>query len=281
VNGQVGSLLINEGNLVRVNDGAPLVVINQVTPINVTFAVPEQNLIDIKRHMASRKLNVSASFPAAEGRPEQGILTFVDNAVDRTTGTIKLKAEFTNRERRLWPGQFINVALTLTTEADAVVIPSEAIQVGPEGQQVFIVKEDKRVELRQVSVGQTNEGEAVITKGVTVGDQVVREGQFLLSPGSRVDVRDMAKVAGETKGEGRRGGGRGKAKADGEVKETAGASEPVNGEGRGERTTASGAVEAGKSGEQNKREGQRRRRGDGKAKSDSEVRGKGDSRSDS
>ena len=282
VNGQVGSLLVNEGNLVRVNDGAPLVVINQVTPINVTFAVPEQHLNDIKRHMAAHKLNVAASFPAGEGRPERGILTFVDNAVDRTTGTIKLKAEFTNSERRLWPGQFINVALTLTTEADAVVIPSEAIQVGPEGQQVFVVKEDKRVELRPVSVGQTNEGESVITKGVAVGDQVVREGQFLLSPGSRVDIKDVAKVAGEVKGEGRRGGGRGKAKVDGEGKDTARAGDPVKGEGRGERTPVSGAVgEAGKSGVENTGETPRRRRGDGKAKSDGEARGKGAPRGES
>jgi len=282
VNGQVGSLLINEGNLVRVNDGAPLVVINQVTPINVTFAVPEQHLIDIKRHMASRKLNVAANFQAGEGRPEQGILTFIDNAVDRTTGTIKLKAEFTNSERRLWPGQFINVALTLTTQADAVVIPSEAIQVGPEGQQVFVVKEDKRVELRPVSVGQTNEGEAVIMKGVAVGDQVVREGQFLLSPGSRVDIKDVAKVAGDVKGEGRRGGARGKAKVDGEDKKTAGAGDAVKSEGSGERTTASDSVgEAGKSGAENKAEAPRRRRGDGKTKSDSDARAKSASRGDS
>ena len=232
--------------------------------------------------MAGRKLNVNASFPAGEGRAEQGILTFVDNAVDRTTGTIKLKAEFTNSERRLWPGQFINVTLTLATQADAVVIPSEAIQVGPDGQQVFVVKEDKRVELRPVSVGQTNEGEAVITKGVAVGEQVVREGQFLLSPGSRVDIKETAKVADDGKGEGRRGGGRGKAKADGEGKETASAGGQVKGEGRRERKAADGEVkEAGKSGEESKGEGRRRRRGEGKAKPDGEARGKGESRGES
>jgi len=261
VNGRVGSLLINEGNLVRVNDGAPLVVINQVTPINVTFAVPEQNLLDIKRHMAGHKLNVNASFPAGEGRPEQGILTFVDNAVDRTTGTIKLKAEFTNSERRLWPGQFINVTLTLATQADAVVIPSEAIQVGPDGQQVFVVKEDKRVELRPVSVGQSNEGESVIIKGLAFGEQVVREGQFLLSPGSRVDIKETAKVAGDGKVEGRRRGGRGKTKADGEGKETASAVDPAKVEGRPESKVVDGAIgDAGKATEQTNGEGRRRRR---------------------
>jgi hypothetical protein len=231
--------------------------------------------------MASHKLNVSASFPSGEGRPEQGILTFVDNAVDRTTGTIKLKAEFTNNERRLWPGQFINVALTLTTEADAVVIPSEAIQVGPDGQQVFIVKQDKRVELRPVSVGQTNEGESVITKGIAAGEQVVREGQFLLSPGSRVDIKDTARVAGETNSEGRRGGGRGKAKSDGEGKETASAGDAAKTEGRGERKVSAETGDAGKSNEETSGEARRKRRGDGKTKSDSDVRAKSASRGDS
>jgi multidrug efflux system membrane fusion protein len=269
--------LINEGNLIRLNDGAPLVVINQLNPINVAFAVPELNLADIKRHMAGGKLVVNAHFPSDEGRAEQGFLSFVDNAVDRTTGTIKLKAEFTNKERRLWPGQFVNVALTLTTQADAVVIPSEAIQVGAEGQQVYIVKEDKRVELRPVSVGQTNEGESVITKGLAAGEQVVREGQFLLAPGARVDIKDANKVAGETKGEGRRRGGRGKAKADGEGKDGAIAGDQVKGEGRRERKAADGEIkEAAKSGDESKGEG-RRRRGEGKGKTEGEARGKGDS----
>jgi multidrug efflux system membrane fusion protein len=281
VNGRVGSLLINEGNLIRLNDGAPLVVINQLTPINVTFAVPEFNLADLKRHMAGGTLKVSAHFPSDEGRGEQGVLAFVDNTVDRATGTIKLKAEFTNRERRLWPGQFVNITLTLTTQTDAVVIPSEAVQVGPEGQQVFVVKEDMRVELRPVSVGQTNEGEAVIVKGLAVGEQVVREGQFLLAPGSRVDIKDETKVADETKGEGRRRGGRGKAKADGETGDVAKAGEDVKGEGRRERKTAGEVREAAKSGEESKGGGQRRRRGEGQGKTEGEVRGKGQSRGES
>jgi multidrug efflux system membrane fusion protein len=218
VNGRVGSLLVNEGNLVRVNDGSPLVIINQINPINVSFAVPEQHLADLKRHMAGGALKVDARFQSDEGRPEQGILAFVDNAVDRSTGTIKLKAEFTNRERRLWPGQFVNVALTLSTQSDAVVVPSEAIQVGPEGQQVFVVKEDKQVEMRSVSVGRTQEGEAVIAKGLAAGEIVVREGQFLLGPGSRVEIKDVAKSADakpEASGEGRkRGRSREKGKAE-------------------------------------------------------------------
>ena len=208
VNGRVGSLLLNEGNLIRLNDGAALVVINQINPINVTFGVPEQHLVDLKRHMAGGgRLKVDARFPSDEGRPEQGTLAFVDNAVDRSTGTVKLKAEFSNQERRLWPGQFVNVALTLATQGDAVVIPSEAVQVGQEGQHVFVVKEDKRVEVRPVMIGSTAEGEAIIAKGLAVGEQVVREGQFLLGPGSRVDVKDPTRAAEEQKGEARKGRG--------------------------------------------------------------------------
>ena len=214
MSGRVGTLLVNEGNLVRVNDGTPLVVINQVTPINVTFAVPEQYLAALRRHMAGGQLKASASFPSDEGRPEQGRLEFVDNAVDRATGTIRLKAVFANNERRLWPGQFINVALTLETQSDAVVVPSEAVQVGQEGQHVFVVKPDKRVEVRPVTIGRTAEGEAVIAQGLAAGEQVVREGQFLLGPESRIEIKDPTKIVEETKAErpaGREGRSKGKA----------------------------------------------------------------------
>src|SRR5919106_2676030 len=198
VNGRVGSLLVNEGNLVRVNDAAPLVVINQVNPINVTFSVPEQHLSDLKRHMNAGTLKVDASFQSDDGRPEQGKLEFVDNAVDRSTGTIKLKAAFANTDRRLWPGQFVNVALTLTTQPDAVVIPSEAVQVGPEGQHVFVVKPDKTVEVRAVNVGRTSGGESIVAKGLVAGEQIVREGQFLLGPGARIEIKDAGRAT-ETK----------------------------------------------------------------------------------
>ena len=195
IDGQLGTLLVNEGNLVRVNDAAPLVVINQVAPIYVTFSVPEQNLPDIRRHMAAGSLKVEASFQSDEGHPAEGNLAFIDNAVDRTTGTIKLKAEFKNADKRLWPGQFINVALTLSTQSDAIVIPSEAVQVGQEGQHVFVVKPDKTVEMRPVTVGQTNEGEAIIASGLAAGEQIVREGQFLLGPGSRIEIKDPSATA--------------------------------------------------------------------------------------
>jgi membrane fusion protein, multidrug efflux system len=195
IDGQVGTLLVNEGNLVRVNDGAPLVVINQVAPIYVTFSVPEQNLSDIRRRLSEGSLRVEAQFQSDQGHPELGALAFIDNAVDRTTGTIKLKAEFKNEDRRLWPGQFVNVALTLATQVDAIVIPSEAVQVGQEGQHVFVVKPDKTVEMRPVTVGPTNEGEAIIASGLAAGEQIVREGQFLLGPGSRIEVKDSSATA--------------------------------------------------------------------------------------
>lgn len=205
VNGRVGSLLVNEGNLVRTNDATPLIVINQINPINVSFAVPEQHLADLKRRVAAGRLKVAASFASDEGRPEQGWLDFIDNAVDRSTGTIKLKAVFANTERRLWPGQFVHVVLTLTTQPNAVVIPSEAIQVGQEGQHVFVVKPDKTVEMRSVTLGLTKEGEAVITRGLSAGDVVVQEGQFLLGPGSRVEVKDSPTTeAQDGKSEGKR-----------------------------------------------------------------------------
>jgi len=212
IDGQAGSLLVNEGNLVRVNDAIPLVVINQITPINVTFSVPEQHLADLRRHMAAGKLRAEARFPSDEGRPEQGTLAFVDNAVDRTTGTIRLKAEFSNGQRRLLPGQFIKVTLILTTQSEAVVIPSEAVQVGQEGQHVFVVKPDRTVDMRPVTLGQSNEGEVIVASGLAGGEQIVREGQFLLGPGSRVEIKEA--WAGETKEGKRERPPRGKAKGE-------------------------------------------------------------------
>lgn len=279
MDGRVGSLLVNEGNLVRVNDGAPLVVINQVNPINVTFSVPEQHLIDLKRYMARGRLQVDAGFNADEGRPEKGRLEFVDNAVDRATGTVKLKAVFANKQRRLWPGQFVNVALTLADEKGVVVVPSEAVQVGPDGQHVFVVKEDRRVEVRPVTIGRTTEGEAVIAKGLAAGEQVVREGQFLLGPGSRIEIREPTKEGGEGKGGGR-SGRRGRAKADGEKGESAKAEDAGKGETKRERGGPSQAgadsdvkEKGGGVAEEQKGEGRRGRRGQGKAKGEGEARG--------
>src|SRR5215510_7057157 len=202
VDGRTGDLLVDEGNLVRTNDATPLVTINQITPIYVTFSLPEQTLSAIKEGMARGKIRVRAIIPQEENRPELGFLSFVDNAVDRTTGTIKLKATFSNSDRRLWPGQFVKVAATLSDEPNAVVVPSQAIQTGQDRQQVFIVKSDSTVELRPVVVNRTIANDAVIDKGVQPGEQVVTDGQFLLGPGTKVQVKK--------EGEGERDGTRAK-----------------------------------------------------------------------
>ena len=189
VTGRTGSLLVNEGNLVRVNDATPLLVINQVSPIYVNFTLPEQNLPEIKKRMAGGKLGVQAIIPRNEALDEQGALGFVDNAVDRTTGTIRLKATFANDARRLWPGAFVNVLVTLAMQPDAVVVPSQAVQTGQEGQHVFVVKSDQTVELRKVIVNRTVNSEAVIDEGLKPGETVVTDGQFQLAPGVKVEAR--------------------------------------------------------------------------------------------
>jgi multidrug efflux system membrane fusion protein len=187
--GRTGTLLVHEGNFVRVNDNTPLVIVNQISPIYVNFTVPEQNLPEIKRRMAAKKLAVEAFLPQGEERPETGDLSFIDNAVDRTTGTIRLKGVFANSERKLWPGQFVKVALTLDVENGAITVPSQAVQNGQQGQHVFVVKTDQTVELRPVTVNRTDNGEAVIAKGLKAGEKVVTDGQFLLGPGSRIEVK--------------------------------------------------------------------------------------------
>jgi multidrug efflux system membrane fusion protein len=209
VTGRTGSVLVNEGNVVRTNDATPLVTINQVTPIYVTFALPEQTLPQIKSRMAGGKLTVQAVLPQGQ-QPEQGDLSFIDNMVDRTTGTIKLKGTFRNGERRLWPGQFVKAVLKLADQ-DAVVVPSDAVQTGNQGQQVFVVRNDSAVDVRPVVVSRSLNGESVIEKGLQPGERVVTDGQFLLGPGSRVQVKsakdatqDAEKAGGAKEGARRR-----------------------------------------------------------------------------
>jgi len=188
MNGRTGSVLIQQGNLIKAED-IHLVVIHQVIPIYVAFSIPEQYLSEIKKYMASGELQVEALAPMNEERHEKGVITFIDNAVDSNTGTIRLKGTFANHEKRLWPGQFINVVLTLTTEPNAIVVPSQAIQTGQEGQYVFVVKPDFTVESRPVVVGQTVNDEMVVQKGLHVDEKVVTDGQLRLYPGARVDVK--------------------------------------------------------------------------------------------
>jgi multidrug efflux system membrane fusion protein len=186
--GRTGSLLVHPGNIVKANETV-LVVINRITPIYASFSVPEQNLAEIKQRMAAGRLAVTAIIPDDEQHPVQGTLTFVDNSVDNTTGTIRLKATFANAERRLWPGQFVNVVLKLTQRPNAIVVPSQAVQTGQAGQYVFVIKPDLTAESRPVVPGATVAGETVIEKGLQPGETVVTDGQLRLTPGAKVEVR--------------------------------------------------------------------------------------------
>ena len=184
--GYAGHVMIQQGNLVKANDTAPLVVVNQVVPINVSFSVPEQQLADVRHFQADGELQVAAALTSGSQAPAAGRLSFIDNTTDVATGTIKLKAEFPNTEKALWPGQFVNVVLTLTSQKDAIVAPSTAVQNGPNGQYVFVVRQDQTVELRNVKIARTEDDESVIASGLAPGDQVVTAGQLRLAPGTRV-----------------------------------------------------------------------------------------------
>jgi multidrug efflux system membrane fusion protein len=194
--GRTGNLLVHEGNAVKARDQASaMVVINQIHPIYVAFAVPEQYLPDITKYRAAGPLRVEAipSDPAAG--PARGELTFVNNTVDPTTGTIQLKATFANADNRLWPGQFLNTVLTLATIPDAVLVPSQAIQAGQQGSYVFVIKADLTVEARPLVLGLSVDTEIVVQRGLAPGDRVVTEGQIRLVPGTKVEVRPPTPAA--------------------------------------------------------------------------------------
>jgi len=202
IDGRTGNLAVKAGNVVTANN-MELMTINQVEPIYVTFSVPEAQLAAIKRYMAQGKLPVAARPQDSDTAEEdRGTLTFIDNSVDTTTGTIKLKGTFPNVGHKLWPGQFVRVTLRLTTQHDAIVVPNEAIQTGQTGQFVYVVKEDKTVESRPVVTGARVEQHMVVNEGLSAGETVVTEGQLRLAPGSKVVVRDGSGKGG---GRGRRG----------------------------------------------------------------------------
>jgi len=195
--GRTGSLLLHEGNLIKANDdNKSLVVIRQIQPVYVSFSVPEQSLPEIKRHWGAEGLKVAVSSRERHGETVWGELTFMDNAVDTTTGTILLKATFTNQDKALWPGQFVNVALTLTEQRDAIVVPSQAVQTGQQGQYVFVVRPDLTVESRSVAVDRTVGQEAVVGKGLAPGERVVTDGQLRLVPGARVEIKNAERAEG-------------------------------------------------------------------------------------
>jgi multidrug efflux system membrane fusion protein len=195
--GKTGLLQVHPGNLVRAGDTTPIVTINKITPVYVSFAIPEAELPELKRYMAKGRLPVLASPPDPTVAPSTGTITFIDNAVDITTGTIKVKGTFPNTDRRLWPGQFVNVKVTLSSEPNAIVVPSLAVQTGQQGTYVFVVKPDQTVDLRPVVVERVSDDQSVIKSGVNAGDIVVTDGQLRLVPGSRVSIKNAegSKVA--------------------------------------------------------------------------------------
>ncbi|MBI4384048.1 MAG: efflux RND transporter periplasmic adaptor subunit [Nitrospinae bacterium] len=194
IGGRTGKILIQMGNMVKAIDDNPLVIINQISPIYVAFSVSEKHLDAIRKYKTLGTLKVQASVQQNGEVSALGKLEFIDNTVDNTTGMIKLKAAFPNKGKRFWPGQFANVALDLYEQKDAITIPSQALQVGPNGQYTFVVKPDLTVETRPVIVDRMNAEEAVIAKGLTAGETVVTLGQLRLSPGAKV----LPKPARET-----------------------------------------------------------------------------------
>ena len=187
VDGRTGSLQFHEGNVVKAPDDT-LLTINQIHPIYVAFAVPEQYLPEIKREMREKTLKAQVSFQNMDALP-QGELTFIDNAVDMTTGTIQLKATFPNEDNTLWPGQFVQVALTLSDLTNAIVVPSQAVQTGQTGDFIYVVKPDQTVEQRPVNIGITFQGRTVVQSGLKAGETVVTDGQLRLEPCVKVSIK--------------------------------------------------------------------------------------------
>ena len=193
IDGFVGRALLQAGNMVKANDVNALVVINQMRPIYVSFSVPEQQLAEIRRYLAAGPLEVTVSTPDNRHAPiATGHLAFIDNAVDASTGTIKLRATFENRDLALWPGQFVTTSLKLYEQQDAVVLPAMAIQTGPAGEYVFVVRPDSTAEVRIVEVARADGDQVVVGKGVTAGEKVVARGQLRITPGAKLVVRPDA-----------------------------------------------------------------------------------------
>lgn len=198
ISGRTGNLLITAGNVVKANDTLSLVTINQITPIAVSFSIPEPEFLKARTVMTKGALLAQALPSGDTGKPEQGRVTFIDNAVDSSTGTIKLKATFQNSGKRLWPGQFASVRMIFPAIRDAVTIPSQAVQTGQKGEYVYVVMTDMTVDMRPVKTGARAEGAVVILAGLKAGEQVVTDGHVRLGPGAKIETRTPGQPAGRT-----------------------------------------------------------------------------------
>jgi len=188
ISGRVGSVLVHEGNIIKANDDRSLTVINQIQPMCVSFALPEQYLSSVFQYMAEKKLNISAFINGNETEPEVGELSSVDNTVDKMTGTIRLKGTFDNSDRRLWPGQFVRVVLKLADIEGTRVVPSNAVQTGINGEYVYVLTPDNKADMRPVKIGRILDGETVIEDGLKAGETVITDGHIMLTPGAAVAV---------------------------------------------------------------------------------------------
>jgi len=188
IDARTGALMINVGNLVKANDTPFLVQLNQITPIYVTFTVPEARLAEVRQFVA-KGLKVLAYPKGQPGNPVEGLLTFIDNGVDPQTGTVKLKATFQNKDKRLWPGEFVNVVLNLSTVKNAITVPTKAIQSGQQGDYVFVVTKDGTADPRQVTTAGTYQNLTLVKSGLNLGDTVIVDGQLRVAPNGKVTIQ--------------------------------------------------------------------------------------------
>ena len=190
IDGRTGHLSNHEGDLIKADADTAMVVINQIEPIYVDFHIPESDLAQVRQDMLKRTLEVDAAIPGQPQAPEHGMLSFIENSVDSTTGQILLKGLFQNENRRLWPGLYVNAVLTLSEIPNAIVVPSQAIQNGQQGSFVFVVGHDMKVQSRPVVAGTSLDGQTIVERGLAQGETVVTDGQLRLAPGMTVKVKE-------------------------------------------------------------------------------------------
>jgi multidrug efflux system membrane fusion protein len=199
VSGRTGALLVHEGNLVRTTDTNPMVVINQIVPIRVVFGVPAQYLTQVRAGQAASPLPTTARAAGSSDSLSRGAVSFLDNAVDASTGTLKVKGEFPNSDRKLWPGELVEVSLQLKVATKATVVPAAAVQNGQKGQYVYVVNPDQTVAFRAVQVSLRNGDDVVVDSGLKVGELVVTDGQLGLTPGAKIQIKNGAEAARGTR----------------------------------------------------------------------------------